>query len=270
MMRRPPRSTQSRSSAASDVYKRQDERHEDEVGQGAARAEDERRAQPHDVAEAEDEGDRVELHDDLRLLGGVLHERQELEVDVLLPDLERRHEEVVDRRDDRRLNEELRLRAALLARDEDFRDRRRLGERELAVHLPHEVPAQRDDEQNAEAATGEADEDRLHGMGVQAERIERRQREDRARHDRAGDTADARDDHVLEKARPPLVDAREADREDRDRDRGLHDLADLQARVRRGHREDDTEEEAPEERPAGHLGRRLPVSYTHLTLPTIY
>ena len=46
-----------------------DQRHEHEVRQDAAGAEDHRRAQPHDVAEAEDEGDRVEPDDDLRLVG---------------------------------------------------------------------------------------------------------------------------------------------------------------------------------------------------------
>ena len=44
------------------------------------------------------------------------------------------------------------------------------------------------------------------------------------------------------------VGAGQADREDGDRDRGLHHLAHLQARVGRGHREDDAEEEPPAHR----------------------
>ena len=234
-----------------------DERHEDEVRDDAARAENERRAQAHDVAEAEDESDRVELHDDLCLLSGVLHDREELEVDVLLPDVERRHEEVVDPRDERRLQEQLRLRAALLARHKDLRDRGRFREREFPVHLAHEVAAERDHEEDPEAPTREADENRLRRVRVELERIERGKSEDRAGDDSAGDTADRRDDHVLEEMRAARVDAREADRENRDRDRGLHDLPDLEAGVRRGHREDDAEEEAPRDGAPRGLGRRL-------------
>ena len=84
------------------------------------------------------------------------------------------------------------------------------------------------------------------GCGLSLSDVERRQREDRARHDRARDAADAGDDDVLEQRRAPPVDAREADGEDRDRDRRLHHLPDLQAGVGRGHGEDDAEEQAPQ------------------------
>ena len=73
---------------------------------------------------------------------------------------------------------------------------------------------------------------------VEVQDVERRQREDRAGDHRAGDAADAGDDHVLEQARAARVDARQADRQDRDRDRGLHHLPDLEARVGRGDGED--------------------------------
>ena len=114
----------------------------------------------------------------------VLDDRHELEVDELLPDLEGRDEEVVHGGDAGRLEQELRLRAALLAGDEDLGDRGRLGIRELPVHLAHEVAAQRDQEEDAEAAAGEADEDRLPGVRVELQDVERRQREDRAGDDR--------------------------------------------------------------------------------------
>ena len=67
------------------------------------------------------------------LSASVLHDRDELEVDELLPDLEGGDEEVVDRRD-RRLQQQLRLRAALLAGDQHLGDRRRFRVGELPVH----------------------------------------------------------------------------------------------------------------------------------------
>ena len=48
------------------------------------------------------------------------------------------------------------------------------GYGKLAVHLAHEVAAQRDEEEHAEAAAGEADEDRLHRVRVELEDVERR------------------------------------------------------------------------------------------------
>ena len=83
----------------------------------------------------------------LRLLGQGAHLRHELEVDELLPDLEGGDEEVVDAGDRRRLQQELGLRAALLAGDQHLGDGGRLREGELAVRLAHEVAPQRDQEE---------------------------------------------------------------------------------------------------------------------------
>ena len=95
---------------------------------------------------------------------------------------------------------------------------------------------------------GEADEDGLHGVRVELQDVEGGQGEDGARRHRPRDAADPGHDHVLEQRRATAVDAREADREDRDRNGGFHHLAHLQAGVGRGHREDDAEEEAPAHR----------------------
>ena len=119
------------------------------------------------------------------------------------------------------------------------------GYGKLAVHLADEVAAQRDQEEHAEAAAGQADEDRLHRMRIELEDVERGQREDGAGHDRAGDAADAGDDDVLEQRGTARVDAREADGEDRDGDGRFHHLPDLQARVGGGDGEDDAQQAGP-------------------------
>jgi len=124
----------------------QQERHDREVGEEAAGAQDRRGAQPHHVAEAEDEGDRVEVEDDARALGESPDRGNELEGDELAPDLEGRDEEVIDAGDEGGLQQQARLRASLLAGHQDLGDRRCLGVGELAVHLAHEVAAQRDEE----------------------------------------------------------------------------------------------------------------------------
>ena len=174
-----------------------------------------------------------------------------------LPDVERRHEEVVQAAAMTvAWMSSFGLRAALLPGDEHLGDRRRLGVRVLAVRLAHEVAAQRDQEQDAQAAAGEADEDRL-------QRVRRRA----AASTSAGSVKIA--PATTDADTPPIPvmitfwssggsfgdDARQPDREDRDRDRRLHDLADLEPRVRRGDREDHAEEQPPEHRDAGRLGK---------------
>ena len=67
------------------------------------------------------------------------------------------------------------------------------------------------------------------GCGLQAAASTAREREDRAGDDGGRHAADPRHDDVLEQRRAPSRSgAREADGEDRDRDRRLHDLADLE------------------------------------------
>ena len=81
--------------------------------------------------------------------------------------------------------QEFGLRAALFAGDQDFGDGGGLGVGKHAVHLAHEVAAQRDQEQHAETAAGQADEDGLHGVRVELQDVERGQGEDGAGDDRA-------------------------------------------------------------------------------------
>ena len=78
----------------------------------------------------------------------------ELEVQVLLPDVERGDQEVVNRGDDGGLNQQPGLRAALLAGHQDFGDRRGLRKGQLAVHFAHKVAPQRNEEEDAQAAAG--------------------------------------------------------------------------------------------------------------------
>ena len=187
-----------------------------------------------------------------RLLGQVADGRDEPEVDELLPDLEGRDEEVVDAGDGGRLEEELGLRAALLARDEHLGDRRRLGVGELRrACRGRSSGAAGSGTARRGTPPGEADEDRLPRVRVELQDVERGQGEDRARRRPTPETPPMpvmmTFSRIVERR---AVDARQADRQDRDRDRRLHHLADLQARVRRGDGEDDAEEEAPRDRAA--------------------
>ena len=77
--------------------------------------------------------------------------------------------EVVNAGDGGCLQKQLGLRAALFAGDQHFSDGRRLGKGQLAVHLAHEVAAQRNHEEHAQAAARQADEDGLHRVRIEME-----------------------------------------------------------------------------------------------------
>src|SRR5262249_48661238 len=132
-----------------------DRRNQDEVNQYAAGAEDHGDPQTHDVAQPQDETDGVEVEHHAISVGQVLHHPDELEVQILLPDVKAGNEEVVHSRDTGGLEQELRLRSALLTGDQDFGDRRSLREGKLAVLFAHEVAAQGNQEENTLAAAGE-------------------------------------------------------------------------------------------------------------------
>ena len=76
-----------------------DHRDQHEVHQHAAGAEDHGDAQAHDVAEAENEADGVEVEYHAMAVDQRLHHRHELEIQVLLPDMKGGDEEIVNRRD---------------------------------------------------------------------------------------------------------------------------------------------------------------------------
>ncbi len=171
-----------------------------------------------------------------------------LEVQVLLPDVKGGDEEIVHRGDAGGLQQQLGLRAALLAGDQDFGDGGGFGERELAVLLGDEVAAQWDEEQQAETASREADEDALHRMRVEVQDVQRRQREHCARDDGGRGAADAGEDDVFQHGGAAAVEARQSNGEDGDGDCRLHALADLQRRVRGSDAEDDAQHRSPEHR----------------------
>ena len=102
---------------------------------------------------------------------------------VLFPDVEGGDKEIVDAGDGGGLEQELGLRSALFAGDQDLGDRGGFGIGKQAVHVAHEVAAQRNEKEDAEAAAGQADEDGLHGMGIELQDVERGQGEDGARDD---------------------------------------------------------------------------------------
>ncbi len=66
-----------------------DHRDQHEVDQHTAGAKDHRDAQAHDVAETKDEADGIEVEDHALAIDQRLHQRHELEVQILLPDVER-------------------------------------------------------------------------------------------------------------------------------------------------------------------------------------
>ena len=117
--------------------------------------------------------------------------------------------QVEEKRDRRAPDEDLRLGARALPRDEDLRRRHRLGERELPVLLDHEELAERDEEEDAEAAAEERGEEDVPEADLQPEHVERGDREDGARDDGARSGADRLDDDVLEDGAPAGEDAGE-------------------------------------------------------------
>ncbi len=228
-----------------------DHRDQHEVDQHATGAKDHGDAQAHDVAEAENEADGVEVEDHAMAIDQRSHDRHKLEVQVLLPDMEGGDEEIVNGGDDGGLDQQLGLRAALLAGDQHLGDGGGFGKGQLAVLLAHEIAAQGNEEENAQAAAGQADEDGLHRMGVEVEDVERRHGEDGAGHHAAGGAAHAGDDHVLQHGGAAAVHARQPDGEDGDGNRRLHSLADLQGGVGRSHAENDAQQRAPQHRAPG-------------------
>ena len=122
-------------------------------------------------------------------IGESAHHRHELKVEILLPHMKCGNEEVVNAGDGGCLQKQLGLRAALLAGDQHFGDCRRFGKGHLAVHLAHEVAAQRNQEENTEAAARQADKDGLHRVRIEMEDVKRGNGEDRAGHHAAGSAA---------------------------------------------------------------------------------
>src|SRR5208282_2839063 len=140
------------------------QRDQDKVGKNAASAENHGTAQTHHIAETEDEADGIEIEHHPGTVGNSTHDGNELKVHKLFPDLKRGYKEVVDTRDGGGLEQQPGLRSAFLPSDQYFSDGGRLRIGQHAVHFAHEVPAQRNQEQNTEAPACQTDEDGLHRM----------------------------------------------------------------------------------------------------------
>lgn len=117
------------------------------------------------------------------------------------------------------------------------------------MHVAHEIKSQWDQEENAETPAGEANKDGLHGMRIQFQDVQRRNRKNRACHDRSGNSSNSSDDHVLLQAGPAPVQTRQTNGKNGNRNGRFHHLPDFQSRISRSDREDDAEEDAPANRP---------------------
>ena len=159
-----------------------DHRDQYEAGENAAGAKDQGAAQAHHVAQAHDEADGIEAEDHAAAIGEGTDHRHELKVEILFPYVKRGDEKVVNAGDGGCLKKQFGLRTALLAGHQHFGDGRRLGKRQLAMHLAHKVAAQRNEEENAQAAARQANEDGLHRMRIEVQDVERGKGEDGAGH----------------------------------------------------------------------------------------
>ena len=93
-----------------------DHRNKNEAGQHASRAEYQRTAQAHHVAQAHDEADGVEFEDHAAALGKRAHHRNKLKVDMLLPDVKCGDKKIINSCNRCSLQQQPGLRAALFAR----------------------------------------------------------------------------------------------------------------------------------------------------------
>src|SRR5208337_1794047 len=123
-----------------------------EIDQYATGAKDHGDAQSNDVAQAENEADRVEVEDHTMAIDQRPHDWHKLEVQVLLPDMEGGDKEIENGGDAGSLDQQLGLGAALFACDQHLRNSRGFRKRQLAVLLTHEISAQGNEEENAQAA----------------------------------------------------------------------------------------------------------------------
>jgi len=72
------------------------QRHQHQIGEHAAGAQNHRTTQADHIAQSENESDGVEADDDFGPFRQHAHGGHELEVEILLPHLESRHQKIVD------------------------------------------------------------------------------------------------------------------------------------------------------------------------------
>ena len=145
-------------------------------------------------------------------------------------------------------------RAAFFAGDQHVGAGGAFGVRQRAVLLHNELAAQRNHEQHAEPAADQRQHEDARVLEIEAEKDQRRQREDDARGDGLAGVAGGLDDVVL-KNRGAAEGAQDADGEHRDGDRGGDGEAGAQAHVDGDGAEDEAEEAAQQNGAKRELGR---------------
>ena len=132
------------------------------------------------------------------LIGERPHHRHKLEIEILLPGVERGNKKVINAGDGGRLQQQPRLRSAFFSSYQDLGDGGCFGEGEMPMRLAHKISPQRNQEQHAKAPAGQADENGLHRMRIEMQRVERGHRKHRARNHGCRGRANAGDNYVLE------------------------------------------------------------------------
>ena len=115
------------------------QRDEHKIGKHTPGAQDHGAAQSDHVAQPQNEADRIEAENHARTVRQRAKQGQELKIDELLPNLKGGHKQVINARNGRGLEQQLRLRSAFLAGDQHFRDGSRFGVGKQAVHVPHKI-----------------------------------------------------------------------------------------------------------------------------------
>ena len=179
--------------------------------------------------------------------------------DVLVPPAERGYDEIVESAHDTCQQQWLGLVAALGARDEHLRRSRGFREGVLAVHLAHEVLAERNEEQDADDAAQERRDEDFHERSTHLrilclQDVDGRQREDGASHHSTRAGTYRLDDDVLAQGLRALGGCRHAHSDDGDGDGSLKHLAHLQSEIGGCGREEHGHHHAPRHRPSIHLG----------------
>ena len=211
-------------------------RHDEPPHGERAETDDEGVLQADDVAQAQHGSAGVHLEHELSLVGSHGAPFHDARCKALVPPVDGSHDEVVQTADEAGDEQWLSLRAALGSADEHLRGGCGFGEGILAVHVLHEVFAERNHEQDAEDAAEQRrhehlDERDAHLRILCLQDVDGGQREDGSGYDGARAGTDALDDYVLAQRVLALGECRCAYGDDGDRDGCLEHLAHLQSEI---------------------------------------
>ena len=211
-----------------------------------------------DVAQSEHRRTRVHLEDELRLVGQLLTEANNARREILVPEAERGHEEVIQSAHDSSHQQGFGLVAALRTAHEHLRGGRSLGEGVFSVHLAHEILAERNQEQDADDAAQERRNENIDKRGrhlgiFRLKDVDGRQRENGTCHHGARAGANRLDDDVLAQCLAALCRRGYAHGNDGNRDGRLEHLAHFQPQIGRSRRKQHRHQHAPRHRPGVHL-----------------